>query len=77
MRAHTDMGLIALTFTLTIAYSIEVGVLVSFVISLLMIVRRSSKVSIGIMVRFTSVSTIRLLYRVDRVESKERISGPL
>lgn len=51
MRAHNDLALMFLTFALTIAYNIEVGVLVSFVVSLLMVVRRSSKVRISILGR--------------------------
>jgi len=51
MRSYNDLALMALTFVLTIAYNIEVGVLVSFVISLLVVVRRSSKVRISILGR--------------------------
>jgi MFS superfamily sulfate permease-like transporter len=61
MRAHNDLALMALTFFLTIAYNIEVGVLVSFVISLLVVVRRSSKVRISILVSLShrSIASIQ------------------
>lgn len=71
MRAHTDLALMSLTFLLTIAYNIEIGVLVSFVISLLMVVRRSSKVRMSILVRFC----IHKYICANRTTSQGRVTG--
>jgi len=43
MRAWVDMTLMSLTFILTIIWSVQVGLTVSLIISLLLVVRRSSK----------------------------------
>jgi len=50
MRAWIDMTLMSLTFFLTIIWSVQVGVIVSLVISLLLVVRRSSRARMSIMV---------------------------
>lgn len=50
MRAWIDMTLMTLTFFLTIIWSVQVGVTVSLIISLLLLVRRSSKTRIAILV---------------------------
>jgi len=49
MRAWIDMTLMSLTFFLTIIWSVQVGVIVSLVISLLLVVRRSSRARMSIM----------------------------
>src|SRR6202522_4896508 len=46
MKAWVDLTLMSLTFILSIIWNIEVGVVVSLVISLLMVVHRSSKTQI-------------------------------
>jgi MFS superfamily sulfate permease-like transporter len=51
MRAWIDMTLMGLTFILTIIWSVQVGVTVSLIISLLLVVRRSSKTRMTILVR--------------------------
>ena len=50
MRAWIDLALMFLTFTLTIGWSVEVGVAVSIVISLLLVIHRSSKARLMILV---------------------------
>ncbi|KAI0002285.1 sulfate anion transporter [Russula compacta] len=49
MQAWIDMTLMALTFILTIIWSIQVGVTVSLIISLLLVVRRSSKTRMALL----------------------------
>ncbi|KAI0262199.1 sulfate anion transporter [Gloeopeniophorella convolvens] len=51
MGAWIDMTLMSLTFILTIIWSVQVGVTVSLVISLLLVVRRSSKTRMTILGR--------------------------
>ncbi|KAI0295278.1 sulfate anion transporter [Russula brevipes] len=48
-RAWIDMTLMTLTFVLTIIWSVQVGVTVSLIISLLLVVRRSSKTRMTIL----------------------------
>jgi MFS superfamily sulfate permease-like transporter len=55
MRAWIDMTLMILTFFLTIIWSVQVGVTVSLIISLLLVVRRSSKTRMTILVGVSSV----------------------
>ena len=50
MQAWVDMTLMFLTFFLSIIYNIEVGVISSLVISLLLVVHRSSKTRMEILV---------------------------
>jgi MFS superfamily sulfate permease-like transporter len=50
MRAWIDMALMLLTFFGTIIWNVEIGVLVSLVISLLLVVHRSSKTRMLILV---------------------------
>ena len=50
MRAWIDMTLMSLTFFLTIIWSVQVGVTVSLIISLLLVVRRSSRTRMTILV---------------------------
>jgi len=49
MRAWIDLTLMSLTFFLTIIWSVQVGVTVSLIISLLLVVRRSSKTRMTIL----------------------------
>lgn len=46
------MTLMTLTFVLTIIWSVQVGVTVSLIISLLLVVRRSSKTRMTILVGY-------------------------
>lgn len=50
MEAWVDLVIMALTFFLSIVYNIEVGVVASLVISLLLVVHRSSKTRMTILV---------------------------
>jgi len=50
MRAWIDLSLMTLTFVLTIIWSVQVGVTVSLIISLLLVVRRSSRTRMTILV---------------------------
>lgn len=50
MKAWFDLTLMALTFFLSIIWNIEVGVVVSVIISLLMVVHRSSRTRMTILV---------------------------
>jgi high affinity sulfate transporter 1 len=49
MRSWVDMTLMSLTFILTIIWSVQVGVTVSLIISLLLVVRRSSRTRMTIL----------------------------
>ncbi|KZT41884.1 sulfate anion transporter [Sistotremastrum suecicum HHB10207 ss-3] len=49
MGAWIDLALMSLTFILTLAWNVEVGVTCSVIISLLLVVRRSSKTRISIL----------------------------
>ena len=51
MRAWIDLMLMSLTFTFTLLWDVEVGILVSLVVSLLLVVHRSSKTRMTILVR--------------------------
>jgi len=55
MRAWIDMTLMSLTFFLTIIWSVQVGVTVSLIISLLLVVRRSSRTRMTILVGVPSI----------------------
>lgn len=61
MRAWADLSLMSLTFLFTIIWNVEVGIAVSFVISLLLVVHRSSKTRMTILVRY--VLLIKTSYR--------------
>jgi MFS superfamily sulfate permease-like transporter len=51
MSAWIDLGLMALTFFLSIFYNVEVGIIVSLIVSLFLVVHRSSKTRMNILVR--------------------------
>lgn len=52
MSAWVDITIMSLTFFLSIIYNVEVGVVVSLIISLLLVVHRSSKTRMTILVRY-------------------------
>ena len=54
MRSWVDLTLMTLTFVLSIIWNVEVGIVVSIIISLLLVVRRSSKTRMSILVRSDS-----------------------
>lgn len=50
MSAWVDLSLMTLTFVFSIVWNVEVGVVVSLIISLLLVVHRSSKTRMTILV---------------------------
>lgn len=54
MRAWVDLSLMALTFFLTIIWNVEVGIAVSIIVSLLLVVHRSSRPRMTILVGLSS-----------------------
>jgi MFS superfamily sulfate permease-like transporter len=50
MRSWVDLALMTLTFAFSIIWNVEVGIVVSIIISLLLVVRRSSKTRMAILV---------------------------
>lgn len=76
MRAWIDMALMLLTFFGTIIWNVEVGVLVSLVISLLLVVHRSSKTRMMILVSHCIGFTSCKISRCNcRVAFREQIVG--
>ncbi|EIW80488.1 sulfate anion transporter [Coniophora puteana RWD-64-598 SS2] len=51
IRAWTDLGMLFLTFFLSVIWDVEIGIVVSLVISLLLVVNRSSKTRLTILGR--------------------------
>jgi MFS superfamily sulfate permease-like transporter len=51
MGAWVDLALMSLTFIFSIVWNVEVGIVVSLIISLLLVVHRSSKTRMTILVR--------------------------
>jgi MFS superfamily sulfate permease-like transporter len=52
MRAWADLALMSLTFFFSIIWDVEVGIVVSVIISLLLVVHRSSKTRMTLLVSF-------------------------
>jgi MFS superfamily sulfate permease-like transporter len=78
MRAWIDMTLMTLTFFLTIIWSVQVGVTVSLIISLLLLVRRSSKTRIAILVGVSFIEEDTFFFSGvsgDRAVFQELIDG--
>ena len=59
MGAWVDLTLMFLTFLFSMIDNVEVGVVVSLVISLLLVVHRSSKARMNILVSFMPRSCVR------------------
>ncbi|KAF9816803.1 hypothetical protein IEO21_03883 [Rhodonia placenta] len=57
LRSWVDLGLMTLTFVLTIFWDLELGIAVSLVISLLLVVHRSSKTRMTILGRIPGTDT--------------------
>ena len=71
MRAWIDLLLMSLTFFLTIIWNVEIGIAVSVVISLLLVVHRSSRTRLTILVSSESyciVCSTLLSPQVDEME---------
>ncbi len=76
MRAYTDLSLMLLTFVSTVVWNVEVGIAVSVIMSLLLVVHRSSKTRMTILVSDKVPPLLtKVLTPSYRVGCLERISG--
>ncbi|KAF9523825.1 sulfate anion transporter [Crepidotus variabilis] len=75
MQAWADLIIMSLTFFLSIIWNIEVGVVVSLVISLLMVVHRSSKTRMTILGRIPGTDRWKPLK--ENPEAEESVIGAL
>lgn len=64
MGAWVDLALMFLTFVFSIVWNVEVGIVSSLIISLLMVVHRSSKTRMNILVRIELSSQLFLRLRL-------------
>ncbi|KAF9484145.1 sulfate anion transporter [Pholiota conissans] len=74
-QAWIDMALMSLTFFLSIIWNIEVGVIVSLVISLLLVIHRSSKTRMTILGRIPGTDQWKPLK--ENPEAEENVPGVL
>ena len=58
MRAWVDLGLLSLTFVLSMIWNVEVGIVVSLILSLLLVVHRSAKTRMTILVSLSNLSLL-------------------
>ncbi|KZT22517.1 sulfate permease [Neolentinus lepideus HHB14362 ss-1] len=75
MRSWIDLGLMFLTFTLTIIWNIEIGITVSLIISLLLVVHRSSKPKMTILGRIPGTETWKPIN--ENPDAREDVPGVL
>jgi len=75
MKAWVDLSLMSLTFFLSTLWNIEVGVVVSLVISLLMVVHRSSKTRMTILGRIRGTNRWQPIQ--ENPEAEESVAGAL
>ncbi|KAI1788302.1 sulfate anion transporter [Ganoderma leucocontextum] len=75
MRAWIDLLLMSLTFFLTIIWNVEIGIAVSVVISLLLVVRRSSRTRLTILGRIPGTDRWKSID--ENPEAEEDASGVL
>ncbi|KAF5355089.1 hypothetical protein D9756_005571 [Leucocoprinus leucothites] len=75
MSAWIDFGLMGLTLFLSIFYTLEIGITVSLIVSLLLVVRRSSKTRMNILGRVPGTDRWRPLNEDPEVE--EDVPGAL
>ncbi|TBU22922.1 sulfate anion transporter [Dichomitus squalens] len=75
MRAWIDLMLMSLTFFLTIIWNVEIGIAVSVVISLLLVVRRSSRTRLTILGRIPGTDRWKPID--ENPEAEEDASGVL
>ncbi|KAH9949279.1 sulfate anion transporter, partial [Amylocystis lapponica] len=75
LRSWMDLLLMALTFFFTIVWNVEIGIAVSIVISLLLVVRRSSKTRMTILGRIPG--TDRWTSIDENPEAEEDVAGAL
>jgi MFS superfamily sulfate permease-like transporter len=55
MRSWVDLALMSMTFFFAIIWDVEVAIVLSVIASLLLVVHRSSKTRMTIMVRFSDL----------------------
>jgi len=75
MRAWVDFGLMSLTFFSTLIWSVEVGIVVSVTVSLLLVVRESSKTSVKILGRIPGTNRWQPID--ENPEAQEELPGVL
>ncbi|KAF5384491.1 hypothetical protein D9757_006434 [Collybiopsis confluens] len=75
MSAWIDLLLVFLTFSLSIAWNVEVGIVVSLIISLLLVVHRSSKMRMSILGRIPGTDRWKSIN--ENPEAEEDVSGAL
>ncbi|KAA1470383.1 hypothetical protein DENSPDRAFT_836155 [Dentipellis sp. KUC8613] len=75
MSAWIDLALMGLTFVLTILWSVQVGVVVSLIISLLLVVRRSSRTRMAILGRIPGTDRWKPVN--ENPEAEEDVPGVL
>lgn len=75
MRSWIDLGLMFLTFAFTIIWNIEIGITVSLIISLLLVVHRSSKPKMTILGRIPGTEQWKPIS--ENPEAREEVPGVL
>ena len=75
MGAWVDLAIMALTFSLSIIWNIEVGVVVGLVVSLLLVVHRSSKTRMTILGRIPGTDRWKPIK--ENPEAQESVTGAL
>jgi len=53
-----DLAMMFITFTLSVIWNVEIGIVVSLIISLLLVVRRSSKTRMTVLVSLWQIEFI-------------------
>ncbi|TCD66273.1 hypothetical protein EIP91_001602 [Steccherinum ochraceum] len=77
MRAWLDLTLMTLTFVFTIVWNVEIGIAVSVVISLLLVVHRSSRARMAILGRVPGTDKWKSIADTDETEAVEEVPGVL
>ncbi|KAF8058779.1 sulfate anion transporter [Lyophyllum atratum] len=75
MGAWVDLALMSLTFVFSIVWDVEVGVIVSLIISLLLVVRRSSRARMAILGRIPGTDRWKPIN--ENPEAEESVEGAL
>ncbi|RXW25650.1 hypothetical protein EST38_g222 [Candolleomyces aberdarensis] len=75
MSAWVDLGVMTLTFVLSIVWNLEAGIVISMVLSLLLVVHRSSKTRMTILGRIPGTDRWKPLK--ENPEAEEAVSGVL
>jgi MFS superfamily sulfate permease-like transporter len=55
-----DLALMFITFTLSVVWDLEIGIIVSLIIALLLVVRRSSKTRMTVLVSISNFRSLNL-----------------